>query len=79
MGEIWKLTRPPLSLTVVLALLGLCGCSIAYHNHHQSPSLVLYSNTPHEFVPDPAGLVVAGYPTVEIYHFAPVRIYRASK
>ena len=29
-----------------------------------------------EFVPQPRGLVVAGYPTVAIYHFAPVRIYR---
>ncbi len=28
-----------------------------------------------EFVPDPPGIVVAGYPTVAIYHFAPVRIY----
>jgi hypothetical protein len=28
-----------------------------------------------EFVPDPAELVVAGYPTVYVYHFAPVRIY----
>jgi len=27
-----------------------------------------------EFVPEPAGIVVAGYPTVAIYHFAPVRI-----
>jgi hypothetical protein len=29
-----------------------------------------------EFVPAPPGLVVAGYPTVAVYHFAPVRIYR---
>jgi 4-amino-4-deoxy-L-arabinose transferase-like glycosyltransferase len=29
-----------------------------------------------EFVPQPPGLVVAGYPTVAVYHFAPVRIYR---
>jgi 4-amino-4-deoxy-L-arabinose transferase-like glycosyltransferase len=29
-----------------------------------------------EFVPQPAKITVAGYPTVEIYHFAPVRIYR---
>ena len=29
-----------------------------------------------EFVPDPPGLVVAGYPTVAVYHFAPVYIYR---
>ncbi len=28
-----------------------------------------------EFIPDPPGLVVAGYPTVAVYHFAPVRIY----
>jgi 4-amino-4-deoxy-L-arabinose transferase-like glycosyltransferase len=32
-----------------------------------------------EFVPDPPGIVVAGYPTVAIYHFAPVRIYRLSE
>ena len=29
-----------------------------------------------EFVPDPPGIAVAGYPTVDVYHFAPVRIYR---
>jgi hypothetical protein len=29
-----------------------------------------------EFVPDPVGIVVAGYPTIAIYHFAPTRIYR---
>jgi len=29
-----------------------------------------------EFVPAPPGIVVAGYPTVAVYHFAPVRIYR---
>lgn len=29
-----------------------------------------------EYVPSPPGLVVAGYPTIDIYHFAPVRIYR---
>lgn len=29
-----------------------------------------------EFVPSPPRLVVAGYPTVSIYHFAPVRIHR---
>jgi 4-amino-4-deoxy-L-arabinose transferase-like glycosyltransferase len=28
-----------------------------------------------EFVPEPPGIAVAGYPTVEVYHFAPVRIY----
>ncbi|MGD2207712.1 MAG: hypothetical protein PVH17_13135, partial [Anaerolineae bacterium] len=28
-----------------------------------------------EFVPDPPDIVVAGYPTVSVYHFAPVRIY----
>lgn len=28
-----------------------------------------------EFVPQPPGLVVAGYPTVAIYHFAPTRVY----
>jgi 4-amino-4-deoxy-L-arabinose transferase-like glycosyltransferase len=32
-----------------------------------------------EFVPDPPGIVVAGYPTVEVYHFAPVRIYRLAE
>jgi len=32
-----------------------------------------------EFVPDPPGIVVAGYPTVGVYHFAPVRIYRLPK
>jgi 4-amino-4-deoxy-L-arabinose transferase-like glycosyltransferase len=29
-----------------------------------------------EFVPDPPRIAVAGYPTVAVYHFAPVRIYR---
>lgn len=29
-----------------------------------------------EFVPDPPGLVVAGYPTVAVYHFAPIRIFQ---
>jgi hypothetical protein len=28
------------------------------------------------FEPDPPGIVTAGYPTVAVYHFAPVRIYR---
>jgi hypothetical protein len=28
-----------------------------------------------KFVPKPPGIVVAGYPTVAVYHFAPVRIY----
>jgi 4-amino-4-deoxy-L-arabinose transferase-like glycosyltransferase len=32
-----------------------------------------------EFVPQPAGIIVGGYPTIEIYHFAPVRIYRLPK
>ena len=32
-----------------------------------------------EFVPEPAGIVIAGYPTVEVYHFAPVRIYQLPK
>jgi 4-amino-4-deoxy-L-arabinose transferase-like glycosyltransferase len=32
-----------------------------------------------EFVPEPSRIVVAGYPTVEIYHFAPVRVYRVPK
>ncbi|MGD8474194.1 MAG: glycosyltransferase family 39 protein [Anaerolineae bacterium] len=29
-----------------------------------------------EFVPEPPGIVVAGYPTVAVYHYAPVRIYQ---
>jgi hypothetical protein len=29
-----------------------------------------------EFVPDPPPIAVAGYPTVAVYHFAPVRVYR---
>jgi hypothetical protein len=29
-----------------------------------------------EFKPEPPRLVVAGYPTVSVYHYAPVRIYR---
>jgi 4-amino-4-deoxy-L-arabinose transferase-like glycosyltransferase len=28
-----------------------------------------------EFVPHPPGIVVAGYPTVAVYHFAPARVY----
>jgi 4-amino-4-deoxy-L-arabinose transferase-like glycosyltransferase len=32
-----------------------------------------------EFVPQPPGIVVAGYPTVQVYHFAPVRILSLSK
>jgi 4-amino-4-deoxy-L-arabinose transferase-like glycosyltransferase len=32
-----------------------------------------------EFVPDPPGIAVAGYPTVAIYHFAPVRILQVPK
>jgi hypothetical protein len=32
-----------------------------------------------EFVPQPTWISVTGYPTVEIYHFAPVRIYRLPK
>jgi len=32
-----------------------------------------------EFVPDPPRIVVAGYPSVGVYHFAPVRIYRLSE
>jgi 4-amino-4-deoxy-L-arabinose transferase-like glycosyltransferase len=32
-----------------------------------------------EFVPDPPGIVVAGYPSVSVFHFAPVRIYRLSE
>jgi 4-amino-4-deoxy-L-arabinose transferase-like glycosyltransferase len=37
--------------------------------------LVANSEPLAEFVPNPPGIVVAGYPTVAIYHFAPVRIY----
>ncbi len=33
------------------------------------------SNLLAEFTRDPPGLVVAGYPTVAVYHFAPVRVY----
>jgi hypothetical protein len=29
-----------------------------------------------EFVPQPPDIVVAGYPTVAVYHFAPVRIFK---
>jgi 4-amino-4-deoxy-L-arabinose transferase-like glycosyltransferase len=32
-----------------------------------------------EFVPQPPGITVAGYPTVAVYHFAPVRIYRVPR
>jgi hypothetical protein len=32
-----------------------------------------------EFVPHPPRLVVAGYPTVAIYHFAPARIYKVAR
>jgi hypothetical protein len=32
-----------------------------------------------EFVPRPPGIVVAGYPTVAVYHFAPVRIFRVPR
>ncbi len=32
-----------------------------------------------EFAPKPRAIVVAGYPTVEIYHYAPVRIYQVPK
>lgn len=38
--------------------------------------LVTNSTILTEFVPEPPGLVVAGYPTVRLYHYAPVRIYR---
>jgi 4-amino-4-deoxy-L-arabinose transferase-like glycosyltransferase len=44
--------------------------------------LAAYDNLVHnctllaEFVPKPPRIVVAGYPTVAVYHFAPVRIYR---
>jgi 4-amino-4-deoxy-L-arabinose transferase-like glycosyltransferase len=29
-----------------------------------------------EFMPKPPGIVVAGYPTIQVYHFAPVQIVR---
>jgi hypothetical protein len=32
-----------------------------------------------EFIPEPPGLVVAGYPSVGVYHFAPVRILHISR
>lgn len=32
-----------------------------------------------QFVPKPPRLVVAGYPTVAVFHFAPVRIYKISQ
>lgn len=38
--------------------------------------LVSASTLVAEFQPDPPDLVVAGYPTVDVYHYAPVRIYR---
>jgi 4-amino-4-deoxy-L-arabinose transferase-like glycosyltransferase len=38
--------------------------------------LVEQSTLVAEFVPDPPKIVVAGYPTIAVYHFAPVRIYR---
>ncbi len=41
--------------------------------------LVANSTLLAEFVPQPPRIVVSGYPTVEIYHYAPVRIYRLSE
>lgn len=41
--------------------------------------LVANSTLLAEFVPEPPAIVVAGYPTVEIYHYAPVRIYQVLK
>jgi 4-amino-4-deoxy-L-arabinose transferase-like glycosyltransferase len=38
--------------------------------------LVSGSELLQEFVPSPPSIVTDGYPTVAIYHFAPVRIYR---
>ena len=32
-----------------------------------------------EFVPESPGIVTAGYPTVEVYHYAPVRIYQLGR
>ena len=32
-----------------------------------------------EFAPRPPGIVVAGYPTVAVYHFAPVRIHQVPR
>jgi hypothetical protein len=41
--------------------------------------LVTNSTLLAEFVPEPPGIVAAGYPTVAIYHFAPVRILQVPK
>lgn len=41
--------------------------------------LVAHSTLLAEFVPTPPGIVVAGYPSVAVYHFAPVRIYRLNQ
>jgi 4-amino-4-deoxy-L-arabinose transferase-like glycosyltransferase len=41
--------------------------------------LVANSTLLAEFAPQPPRIAVSGYPTVEIYHFAPVRIFRLSK
>jgi 4-amino-4-deoxy-L-arabinose transferase-like glycosyltransferase len=41
--------------------------------------LVANSTLLAQFVPEPPGIAVAGYPTVEVYHFAPVRIFRLSE
>jgi hypothetical protein len=38
--------------------------------------LVTHSSLLAQFTPRPPGIVVAGYPTVAVYHFAPVRIYK---
>jgi 4-amino-4-deoxy-L-arabinose transferase-like glycosyltransferase len=38
--------------------------------------LVANSELLAQAVPQPPGIVIAGYPTVAVYHFAPVRIYR---
>jgi len=42
-------------------------------------NLVTNSTLLAQFVPEPPGIAVAGYPTVDIYHFAPVRIFRLSE
>lgn len=39
-------------------------------------TLVANSTLLAEFVPQPSDIIVAGYPTVAIYHFAPVGIYK---
>lgn len=54
----------------------LLGHPDLYHEEIQAyRALVENSTLLTEFVPDPPQIAVAGYPTVAVYHFAPVRIY----